>query len=55
MRKCNSKDNSKSGSHTNEAYMGLRYKVWADSCSKVEVPDDVYPFYDNIDIAHDVA
>lgn len=55
MKNCNSKDNNKSCSHANEAYTGLRYKVWADSCSKVEVPDDVYPFYDNIDAAYDVA
>lgn len=51
MRNCNCKPCSR----TNDVYMGLRYKVWADSCSAVEVPDDVYPYYDNIDVAGNVA
>lgn len=55
MENCKSQENDKSCSRRNEAYMGLRYKVWADSCSKIAMPDDVYPFYDNIDAAHDVA
>lgn len=33
----------------------LRYKVWADSESIVEMPNDVNPFYKDIDAAHDAA
>lgn len=31
------------------------YKVWADSESSVDIPNDLIPYYDDLDTACDIA